>query len=204
MPKPYEDLAGSGAHIHASVVDGQGSNIFAADDDSGSTRLQHAIGGLAATMNDSMLFFAPTVNSYRRYRPQAYVPLEPSWAVNNRGVALRVPVSDPENRRVEHRVAGADANPYLLTAAVLAGIHHGLTHELDPGPPLTGNAYRDRPATLPLTWPEAAHAFEGSCFVRDYFGEKFQDLFVTTRRGELRAFESHVTRRECDWYATTI
>jgi glutamine synthetase len=204
MPKPYEDMAGSGAHIHVSLIDSQGSNIFAADDEAGSTKLRHAIGGLAATMNDSMLFFAPTVNSYRRYQPQAYVPLSASWAVNNRGVALRVPVSDAENRRVEHRVAGADANPYLLAAAVLAGIHHGLTHELDPGAPLTGNAYRDRPATLPTTWPEAAHAFEGSCFIRDYFGEKFQDLFVTTRRGELRAFESHVTRRECDWYATTI
>jgi glutamine synthetase len=144
------------------------------------------------------------VIAYRRYQPQAYVPLSASWAVNNRGVALRVPVSDAVNRRVEHRVAGADANPYLLAAAVLAGIHHGLTHGLEPGPPLTGNAYRDRPATLPITWPEAAHAFEGSCFIRDYFGEKFQDLFVTTRRGELRAFESHVTRRECEWYATTI
>ena len=76
-------------------------------------RCDHAIGGLAATMADAMLIFAPTANSYRRYRPEAYVPLNPTWAVNNRGVALRVPVSTPENRRVEHRVAGADANPYL-------------------------------------------------------------------------------------------
>jgi glutamine synthetase len=204
MPKPYHDKAGSGAHIHVSLLDAQGTNVFASEDEAGNELLRQAIGGLAATMSDAMLFFAPTANSYRRFQPEAYVPLTPAWAVNNRGVALRVPLSDAANRRVEHRVAGADANPYLLAAAVLSGIHHGLAHELDPGPPLTGNAYRDRPATLPLTWPEAALAFEGSIFIRDYFGEKFQDLFVTTRRGELRAFESHVTRRECEWYATTI
>jgi glutamine synthetase len=203
MPKPYMDMAGSGAHIHVSLLDEHGRNIFAAEDHTGSDRLEHAIGGLAATMADAMLIFAPTANSYRRYRSESYVPLNPSWAVNNRGVALRIPASSPQNRRVEHRVAGADANPYLLTAAVLAGIHHGLERRIDPGAPVGGNAYRNTVATLPITWPEAALKFEGSALLRDYLGAKFHRLFVTTRRGELQAFESHVTPLEYAWYART-
>lgn len=203
MPKPYMDMAGSGAHIHVSVLDQQGRNIFAAEAATGSEQLKHAIGGLAATMADAMLIFAPTANSYRRYRSEAYVPLNPSWAVNNRGVALRIPASTPENRRIEHRVAGADANPYLLTAAVLAGIHYGLQRRLDPGAPVAGNAYRDAVTTLPITWPEAALKFEASSTLREYIGEKFHRLFVTTRRGELQAFESHVSPLEYTWYART-
>jgi glutamine synthetase len=203
MPKPYTDMAGSGAHLHISVLDAAGRNIFESDPPTGNEILHHAIGGLAQTMSDAMLVFAPTINSYRRYRSESYVPLNPTWAANNRGVALRIPVSSAENRRVEHRVAGADANPYLLTAAVLAGMHHGITHRVDPGPPLSGNAYRDQPATLPITWPEAAIAFERSAFIADYFGEQFQRLFVTTRRGEFQAFESHVSPLEYAWYVTT-
>lgn len=204
MAKPYEETAGSGAHLHVSLLDEYGRNVFASDDPTGSEILHHAIGGLAATMTDAMLVFAPTANSYRRYRPEAYVPLNPTWAVNNRGVALRVPVSTRENRRVEHRVAGADANPYLLAAAILAGIHHGITNHLDPGAPFTGNAYRDPATRLPTTWPGAALAFERSAILRDYFGAKFHQLFLTTRRGELHAFELHVSPLEYEWYASTL
>jgi glutamine synthetase len=203
MPKPYAEFAGSGAHLHVSLLDASGVNVFASEDACGNETLHHAIGGLAATMADAMFVFAPTINSYRRYRPEAYVPLTPSWACNNRGVALRIPVSSAENRRVEHRVAGADANPYLLTASILAGIHHGITQKIDPGPPLAGNAYRNNSATLPVTWPEAALAFERSDFIREYFGKQFQHLFTTTRRGELRAFELNVSTLEYDWYVTT-
>lgn len=203
MAKPYQDMAGSGAHIHVSLIDEAGRNVFESADAAGNEILRHAIGGLATSMADSMLLFAPTANSYRRYRSESYVPLNPTWAVNNRGVALRIPVSTPENRRVEHRVAGADANPYLLCAAVLAGMHRGIVGKLDPGAPLKGNAYRDKTPSLPITWPEAAIAFERSAFVSEYFGEKFQKLFVTTRRGELHAFESHVSTLEYDWYVTT-
>lgn len=203
MPKPYADMAGSGAHIHVSLLDESGRNVFESADAAGNEILHHAIGGLAATMIDAMFIFAPTANSYRRYRSESYVPLSPTWALNNRGVALRIPVSTPENRRIEHRVAGADANPYLLTAAVLAGIHHGITRRIDPGAPLSGNAYRDTVPALPITWPEAALAFERSEFVREYFGAHFQRLFVTTRRGEFHAFESHVTTLEYEWYVAT-
>jgi glutamine synthetase len=204
MAKPYRDQAGSGAHLHVSVLDRSGRNIFAADDAAGSPELRHAIGGLAATLNDAMAIFAPTANSYRRFRPEAYVPLNASWAVNNRGVAFRVPHGASEARRVEHRVAGADANPYLLTAAVLAGIEHGLEHRLDPGPPLAGNAYRDNSVTIPTSWPEAMALFERSEFVRRYLGERFAGLYAGTRRGEMQEFNSYVSALEHAWYLTTM
>ncbi|HEX9208230.1 MAG TPA: glutamine synthetase family protein [Steroidobacteraceae bacterium] len=203
MPKPYRDHAGSGAHLHVSLVDAEGRNVFAAEDPAGSEQLRHAIGGLAATINDSMAVCAPTANSYRRFQPEAYVPLNPSWSVNNRGVAFRVPAGPPDSRRVEHRIAGADANPYLLAAIVLAGMHLGLTRRLDPGPVLAGNAYRDTTPTIPLTWPEALDAFDRSEFAKEYLGERFARLFAQTRRGEMQDFNSYVPAIDHDWYLTT-
>ena len=203
MSKPYREHAGSGAHLHVSLVDSSGRNVFAAEDAAGSEMLRHAIGGLAATIDATMAVCAPSANSYRRFRPEAYVPLTPSWAINNRGVAFRIPHGPPASRRVEHRVAGADANPYLLASVVLAGLHHGLTQRLDPGAPLAGNAYRDGGATIPLTWPEALAAFERSDFVRRYLGDAFTDLYAATRRGEMQEFNSHIPPLDYAWYLTT-
>jgi glutamine synthetase len=204
MPKPYRDHAGSGTHLHVSLVDRDGRNVFAAEDPAGSPALRHAIGGLAATINDAMAVCAPTANSYRRFQPEAYVPLNPSWSVNNRGVAFRVPAGPPESRRVEHRVAGADANPYLLAAMVLGGMLRGLERKLDPGPVLAGNAYRDATPTIPLSWPEAIAAFERSEFARDCLGERFSRLYAQTRRGEMQDFGSHVSALEHSWYLATV
>ncbi len=202
MPKPYANEAGSGAHIHVSLLDAAGRNIFSSPDRGGSRALAYAIGGLAATMSEAMLVFAPTANAYRRFRPESYVPLAPTWGVNNRGVALRVPADSPENQRVEHRVAGADANPYLLASIVLAGIHHGLVNQLDPGAPFAGNAYREGVVSLPVHWREAIAQFERSAFVREYLGAAFQQLYATSRRFELAAFDGHVSRLDFDWYLT--
>lgn len=200
MPKPYADMAGSGAHIHVSLLDSAGQNPFASESAEGSDALRHAIGGLKTHMAESMLVFAPSINAYRRFRPDAYVPLTASWGLNNRGVALRIPVSDPANRRVEHRVAGSDANPYLLAAAVLAAIHRGLEQRIDPGTPCDGNAYRGPGTPLPQTWPETLHAFATSTFIREYFGERFRNLYAETRRGEFRAFEAQVSPLDHQWY----
>ncbi len=150
-----------------------------------------------------MAVFAPTANSYRRFQPEAYVPLRPSWAINNRGVAMRVPHGPPPSRRVEHRVAGADANPYLLAATVLAGMLHGMERRLDPGPPVAGNAYRDPTPAIPMSWAEAITAFEHSAFAREWLGERYAALYAATRRGEMQDFQSHVSALEYDWYLTT-
>jgi glutamine synthetase len=204
MAKPYANEPGSGTHIHVSLLRADGRNEFASGSLEPNTPLRHAIGGLAQSMADSMLVFAPTANSYRRFRPECYVPLGPTWGLNNRGVALRIPADTAENRRVEHRVAGADANPYLLAALVLAGVHRGITRQIEPGEPVSGNPYRDGAAmpSLPTNWYESAVAFERSEFVREYLGADFQELFATTRRAELRAFDSQVTPLEYDWYLT--
>jgi glutamine synthetase len=204
MAKPYRDHAGSGTHLHVSVVDQDRRNIFAAEDPAGSPALRHAIGGLVATINDTMAVCAPTANAYRRFQPEAYVPLNPSWSVNNRGVAFRVPAGPPASRRIEHRVAGADANPYLLAAMVLGGMLVGLERQLDPGPVLAGNAYRDSTPTIPLSWPEALAAFERSEFAREVLGEQFARLYARTRRGEMQDFSSYVSPLEYSWYLTTV
>ena len=145
MAKPIEKCAGSGMHFHVSVVDGAGENIFA-EKCAGEWNpvLLNAIGGLAATMPESMLVFAPHANSWRRFIAQSYAPIAPTWGVNNRSVALRIPASDVKSRRIEHRPAGVDANPYLVAATVLAAIAKGLDEKLDPGAETTGNGYERR------------------------------------------------------------
>ena len=100
-------------------------------------------------MAESMLLCAPNANSYRRLRPLSYAPLAATWGHDNRTVALRVPSGPAAARRIEHRLAGADASPYLVLAAVLAGIHHGLCKRLEPGPPTRGNAYAGAEPDLP-------------------------------------------------------
>jgi glutamine synthetase len=202
MPKPYAEEPGSGTHIHVSLLQEDGRNQFASDSPDPNESLRHAIGGLASTMAEAMLVFAPTANSYKRFRPECYVPMSPTWGLNNRGVALRIPADSPENRRVEHRVAGADVNPYLLAAMVLAGVHRGITRKIEPCEPVTGNPYRDcvAAAPLPTNWYESTLLFERSGFVKEYLGADFQQLYATTRRAELQAFDNQVTPLEYDWY----
>jgi glutamine synthetase len=204
LPKPYRDMAGSGLHVHVSLLDQRGANIFAASDPHSSASLRHAIAGTLATLADGMALCAPGPNSYRRFRAEAYVPLHPTWSINNRGSAIRVPASDAANLRLEHRLAGADANPYLVVAWVLAGMQHGLAGKLEPPPVTTGNAYQQDGAPLPLSWGEALDRFARSEFARRELGEKFVDLFVTVKRGELQDFASHVTPLEIARYLGPI
>ncbi|MHB8530450.1 MAG: glutamine synthetase family protein, partial [Caulobacteraceae bacterium] len=174
MAKPFARRSGSGLHLHVSVEDRDGRNIFAADDPAGSPALGHAVGGLKALMAPSLLVFAPNANSYRRFRANSYAPIAPTWGINNRTVALRVPAGPPAGRHIEHRLAGADANPYLALAVLLAGVHHGLTDSLDPGPPTQGDGYAAAAASgerLPAHWLAAADAFEASHPLKDYLGE---------------------------------
>jgi glutamine synthetase len=201
LAKPYRDMAGSGLHLHVSLLDREGKNIFACDDPIAHAPLRHAVGGLLASMHEGMAICAPGPNSYRRFRRESYVPITPSWSINNRGSAVRIPVSDAANRRIEHRQAGADANPYLVLAWVLAGIHAGLTQRSEPGAPVSGNAYaQDAGAPLPIHWASAIERFESSAFARDYLGARFTDLFATVKRAELDDFNSYVTPLECAWY----
>ncbi len=199
MPKPFRDEVGSGTHIHVSLLDDKGNNVFAVDEPPNDIH-KKVIGGLTETMIQCMLIFAPNANSYRRFAPDWYVPLSPTWGFNNRTVALRIPESDKDSLRIEHRVAGADANPYLLTTAILAGMHYGLTKRIDPPQMTTGNAYETEPRTLPDTWLDAIRKFEKGDVLRTYLPKELHKTFLETKRQEYETFSSEVTPLEYDWY----
>ncbi|MGI9168899.1 MAG: glutamine synthetase family protein [Caulobacteraceae bacterium] len=203
MAKPFAHRAGSGLHLHVSVNDEDGRNIFAGENPAGAPPLRHAVGGLKATIGEAMAVFAPNANSYRRFRANSYAPVAPTWGINNRTVSLRVPAGPPASRHIEHRVAGADANPYLALAALLAGVHHGLTGAIDPGPPVEGDGYAVAAETterLPATWFAAVGAFEASAVLRDYLGERFVAMFAQVKRLEQDRFFEVVSPLDYDWY----
>ncbi len=200
LPKPYRDMAGSGLHIHVSLLDAAGKNIFAATNPLDSRPLRQVIAGTLATLGDGMALCAPGPNSYRRFRAEAYVPLHPTWSINNRGSAIRVPASDPDNMRIEHRLAGADANPYLVLAWVLGGMLYGLERSLEPPAVLTGNAYEQDGDPLPVNWSAAIEQFSRSEFARICLGEKFVNLFTTVKRAEMEEFNTWITPLEIARY----
>ena len=199
MAKPFAGQAGSGLHVHVSVLDARGRNIFTGTPEAPADALRHAVGGLQRISRDCMLMFAPHANSYRRFVANAFVPLNDGWGFNNRTVAMRIPHGDAANTRIEHRIAGADANPYLVVAAVLAGILRGMDERADPGPPVVGNAYEQAEARTPF-WRDAIDDFLASGFVADAFGERFRHIFGQQKLKELRTFYTRVSSLEYDWY----
>jgi glutamine synthetase len=201
MAKPHHDWTGSGMHVHVSLVDGKGGNLFAATGDKMNPLFRHAIGGLRATMADFMAFWAQSANAYRRYVPESYVPLAAHWGVNNRTVALRIPFGSGAATRIEHRVAGADANPYLVLAGILAGIHHGIANKIEPGPEAKGNAESLDGPPLPTAWVNALTVFKHSAIVRESIGADVQDVYYRLKTTERLAFERIVTSLDHAWYA---
>ena len=209
MAKPFEEHAGSGLHIHVSVYDGDGRNVLASADGEGhppmGEGMRHAMGGLALSMAESMAIFAPNANSYRRLKPRSFVPLQPSWGFNHRSVALRIPVSDAKNLRIEHRVAGADANPYLVMACILAGIHHGLVNRCDPGPMVAeGTFVTDFKVTLPTRWDQALALFDQGSILPEYLDREFCRIFSIARHSESDQFHAQISNRDYEWYLRAV
>ena len=200
MSKPYPDRSGSGQHVHVSLIDRSGRNVFDNGTPEGSESLRFAAGGLAALMPESMAFFAPNLNAYRRFQPDMFAPVNRRWGINNRSVGLRVPVGPNEARRIEHRCAGADANPYLVMAAILAGIHHGLVRRIDPGPPARGNVSREPDSALPFALERALEILEKARILPDYFGEDAVTLYRETKAQELSRFRKIISAEEYEWY----
>ncbi|MDH3670377.1 MAG: glutamine synthetase family protein [Gammaproteobacteria bacterium] len=200
MSKPFADLSGNGMHVHISLVAKDGKNVFDDGSASGSDALRYAIGGLMTTMADSFAIFAPNVNAYRRFRPHTYVPVTKSWGLNNRSVACRIPSGSANARRVEHRVAGADANPYLTLAVLLAGVHHGLVNKIDPGPSSDGNACTVADPNLPLDLDKALNRLATSTTLASYIDPHYIELYCATKRGEMEKFRRHLPPLEYDWY----
>ena len=203
MAKPLAGQAGSGLHLHVSLLDAQGRHLFSGHEAGPADALRHAVGGLQASARDNLLLFAPHANSYRRFVANAFVPLNDSWGFNNRTVAMRIPHSDAANTRIEHRIAGADANPYLVAAAVLAGMLHGIEQRLDPGPPVTGNAYEQFEVRTPY-WRDAIEDFLGSGFAADWYGAQFRHIYGQQKYKEMRDFDALVTDLDYAWYLRTV
>jgi glutamine synthetase len=202
MAKPFAEHAGSGMHMHVSVNEAKGKNIFADASPEGAPTLRHAVGGMKKLLADSMAILAPNANSYRRFKANTYAPVAPVWGVNNRTCAFRVPAGGPETRHIEHRVAGADAHPALALAVLLAGVHHGLSAKLDPGPPITGNGYEtgEGAERIPTNWFAAVDQFAQSELLMDYLGERFVRTFATVKRAEQARFQSVIPDVDYDWY----
>lgn len=199
MPKPLGDHEGSGMHVHMSLLDDQGRNIFAASD--GEQRLGHAIGGCLAHLAESQLFFAPNANSYRRYVAGSHAPTLASWGHDNRFAALRVPLSSPKARRLEHRMPGSDTNPYLAIAAILAAALDGLDRETDPGAATVGAAAPNSSFPAPaLGWREALDAFAASKWVAKSFGESLKRAFVACKRQEHDRMLAQIPAAELEAY----
>lgn len=206
MAKPNENHAGSGMHFHVSMLDGAGRNVFVeATEGQWNPTILHALGGLKQTMGESMLVFAPHANSWRRFASQSYAPVSPTWGVNNRSVALRIPAGDIQARRIEHRPAGVDANPYLVAATVLAGIRHGLAQAIDPGPETTGNGYADEgSAAIPTDWKQAIEAARTSAFLQQALGADMHRTFTAIKAAEYARVMRTVSEVDFDLYLHTV
>ncbi len=209
MAKPFADDSGNGLHIHMSFVDKNGKNYFSKGRESlasppFSKALHHAVAGLLGTMAEATAVFAPNANSYRRLRPEMYAPVDLNWGVNHRDVAIRIPTSDASNLRFEHRVAGADANPYLVTACILAGVDHGLRNKLDPPRMIErGEAVRLK-ARVPTRWDKALDRFARARVLPDYLGVDYCQHFLTNRRAENQRYHNQVPIQDYLWYLSVV
>jgi len=197
MAKPFVQHAGSGLHVHMSLVDRDGGNRFGAP--GGETMLRSAIAGMQALHAESMALFAPSFSAYRRYRPGAFVALGSFWGEDNRAVAFRVPRSGANARRIEHRVSAADASPHLVLAAILAAVHHGVTNRLEPGP--AGQA-ETPPSQLALSRDifSALRLFEEGCALSAYLPAQFPRLFAELKRAEAETLFAEVQPIEHEFY----
>ncbi len=202
MAKPFHGLPGSGMHVHVSLLDEAGNNVFAGESADGafSETLRHAVGGLAKLMPESLAIFAPNANSYRRFVQGVFAPVNNNWGVNHRAVSLRIPLSTPVNTRVEHRVSGADSNPYLVTAALMAGMHHGISERVEPGPMVKARQVIEEEVNLPVRWPLALKAFDSGTVLPEYLGQRFCEVFAACRREEEERFHAQITDRDYEWY----
>ncbi|MBW3098400.1 glutamine synthetase family protein [Pseudohoeflea coraliihabitans] len=198
MAKPFLEWPGNGMHVHVSVLDSNGENIFAGSE--GDQRLQHAAAGLLSTLKDTLLLYIPSFNGYRRLQAGSYAPTRIAWGRNNRSVVVRVPASDDRARRLEHRMSGADSNPYFVLAGVLGGILEGLETGTMPPPPVEGNAYSVALPQLSDDMDDAIEDFERSDFIRRLFGTDLRRIFAAIKREELAAFDNEITPLERSTY----
>jgi glutamine synthetase len=195
MAKPAMNEPGSSCHIHCSLWKGAANAFWDGKSAGGSKLFRQFLGGLIKYSRELSYFFAPTINAYKRYQPGSWAPTKMAWAFDNRTVGFRV-VGQGKSFRIENRMPGADANPYLAFAATLAAGMAGIDEQLDCGKRYDGNAYVDpKLASLPSSLQQAADLLHGSELARNAFGNEVVDFYVQTARLEVQAYNNIVT----DW-----
>jgi len=200
MAKPFADQSGSGLHMHVSLADSAGNNLYTSEDPTGTELMHHSIGGMLQCLRDSLALFCPNANSWRRFQANSYAPLAPTWGVNNRTVSIRVPGGPAAGRHIEHRICGADANPYLAAAAILAAIHHGIGQRIDPGAPISGNGYAQATELLPTDWLSALRTLQASAWARQAFGPRFLEIYLAIKQAEHAQFMAEVGEQDWRWF----
>ena len=204
MAKPYDTWPGNGMHMHFSVLTKEGTNIFDNGGEDGTDQLRHAVAGCLRAMPGSTLLFAPHENSYDRLVPNAHAPTGIGWAYENRTGAIRIPSSGPKARRIEHRVAGGDVNPYLTIAAILGAALNGIEEKLEPPPAFKGNAYDQQLAQLPTDWGAAIEAFATCSDMRRIFPLHLIDNYLMTKRQELHYMAELTDEETVELYLDTV
>lgn len=203
MARWSNDADGQSGHIHASLQTLAGQPVFhdPGSPDGMSETMRHFVGGLQALLGEFLLLFAPNVNSYKRLVPGIFAPISSAWGIENRTCAIRAIPSSASASRVECRLPGADANPYLSLAGVLTAGLHGVEHRIEPSPPCRGNAYKMEIAEsqrLPAGFDAAITRFTESDLARHYFGDAFVDTYAGSRRAQYEQFQAMVTNRELE------
>jgi len=193
MAKPYEQEPGSAMHIHQSIVDHKGKSLFANKHGNDTKLFLAHIGGLQKYLPAAMPMIAPFVNSYRRLVRFLSAPINTHWGHENRTVGLRVPISDAKNRRVENRVPGADANPYLAIAASLACGYLGMVENVTPTKAMEGNAYESSRYQLPRHILDAVNRFRTSADLREVLGDEFVSLYSDVKASEHDAYQQVIS-----------
>jgi glutamine synthetase len=204
MAKPYDNWPGNGMHLHFSIVNDDGRNLFDNGGPEGSALMRHAVAGCLDGLADMMLLLAPHANSYDRLVPGSHAPTGICWAYENRTAALRIPSGNPKARRIEHRVAGGDINPYLMIAGVLGTALIGIEEGLEPPPPITGNAYNLTLPRTPPTWQDALDRFASSARMARIFAPQLIDNLVRTKRQEIHYMAELSEAEVKDLYLDTV
>ncbi|WPC04991.1 glutamine synthetase family protein [Pseudomonas benzenivorans] len=195
MSKPYLDAPGSGMHVHVSLYDRDGRNLLAADQQ---RPLRHAVAGCLELLPHCMPIFAANHNAFRRYGAMVNAASRASWGFEDRDACIRIPESDGKNLRLEHRLAGADANPYLVLAAILTGMEHGLDAQREPIAPL--NQDRDSGIDFPQDMLSAVAAMRAHPAVNQGLGSEFVMVYCENKRQDHLAFMHEVSAREYRWF----
>lgn len=208
MAKPYADQPGNGMHVHVSLLDAAGGNVLTADPAGGdeiAAPLRHAVAGLLESVDDLQAIFAPHLNSFRRFQPKSFAPSTPTWGLDHRAAGIRLLDLAGPAARLEHRICGADVNPYLAIAGVLGGILRGLEAGGEPPAEARLDSDSGEPTRrLGQDWAGAVERLAASDIAADIFGPAYRDVYVAVRRGEIAMISQEVSPIEYRYYLSAL